>query len=51
MLDISAGNEYNGEKATVYVGSTVAGEGVITNGKVAVDASLFSDAGYGETSV
>lgn len=50
-LDISAGSQYNGANATVYVGSTVAGEGVINNGKIAVDASLFIDAGYGETSV
>jgi hypothetical protein len=50
-LDISVGNAYNGEKATIYVGSTVVGEGKITNGKVPVDASLFTDAGYGETTV
>ena len=50
-LDISAGSQYNGANATVYVGSTVAGEGVVANGKVAVDASLFGQAGYGETTV
>ena len=51
MLDISAGNAYNGTTATVYVGDMIAGGGTITNGKVAVDATLFADAGYGETTV
>ena len=50
-LDISIANAYNGANATVYVGSTVVGEGAITDGKVSIDASLLSDAGYGETSV
>ena len=50
-LDISVAGRYNGEKATVYVGSSVAGEGVIVDGKIAVDATLFAAAGYGETTV
>ena len=50
-LDISAGSQYNGATATVYVGDMIVGQGAVTDGKVAVDATLFSKAGYGETTV
>lgn len=50
-LDLSVGAEYNGEKATVYAGNRIAGSGEIVDGKIAIDASLIANNGYGETSV
>ena len=50
-LNLSVAGEYAGENATVYVGTTVVGKGAVAEGKIPVDGSLLSGAGYGETTV
>lgn len=50
VLDISAGNAYNGATAMAYVGTTLVGSGAITDGKLAINVADFGST-YGDLTV
>ena len=50
-LDLSIASEYLGGNATVYVGTTVVGDGAVADNKVAIDMSAVTNMEYGDTTI